>query len=55
MDYNAFSMFIAVAQTGSLSAAAAQIGVPLPTLSKIAELESDLKVQLLERTARGCV
>jgi DNA-binding transcriptional LysR family regulator len=55
MNYNAVSMFIAVAQTGSLSATAAQIGVPLPTLSrKIAELESDLKVQLLERTARGC-
>ncbi|KJS27361.1 MAG: LysR family transcriptional regulator [Hyphomonadaceae bacterium BRH_c29] len=55
MDYNAVSLFIAVAQTGSLSAAAARMGVPLPTLSrKIAELESGLKVQLLERTARGC-
>ena len=55
MDYNAVSMFIAVAQTGSLSAAAKRMGAPLPTLSrKIAELESVLKVQLLERTARGC-
>lgn len=55
MDYNAVSMFIAVTQTGSLSAAATRMGVPLPTLSrKIAELESHLKVQLLERTARGC-
>ncbi|MEF0944075.1 LysR family transcriptional regulator [Rhizobium sp. BR 362] len=48
-------MFIAVTQTGSLSAAATRIGVPLPTLSrKIALLESDLNMQLLERTARGC-
>lgn len=55
MDYNAVHMFVAVAQTGSLSAAAVRLAVPLPTLSrKIAELEADLKVQLLERTARGC-
>ncbi|APG89263.1 LysR family transcriptional regulator (plasmid) [Sinorhizobium americanum CCGM7] len=55
MDYNAVSMFVAVAQVGSLSAAATRMGIPLPTLSrKIAELESYLKVQLLERTARGC-
>ncbi|MFS8145200.1 LysR family transcriptional regulator [Rhizobium sp. BR 249] len=55
MDYNAVSMFVAVAQVGSLSAAAKRLSVPLPTLSRrITELESDLKVQLLERTARGC-
>ncbi|MFC0808382.1 LysR family transcriptional regulator [Ensifer sp. P24N7] len=55
MDYNAVRMFVAVAQTGSLSSAAARLGVPLPTLSrKVAELEADLKVQLLERTAKGC-
>ncbi|MBM7045680.1 LysR family transcriptional regulator [Rhizobium lusitanum] len=55
MDYNAVKMFIAVVQTGSLSSAAVRLGMPLPTLSrKVAELEADLKVQLLERTAKGC-
>ena len=55
MDYNAVRMFVAVAQTGSLSSAATRLGVPLPTLSrKVAELEAGLRVQLLERTARGC-
>ncbi|MBD9598085.1 LysR family transcriptional regulator [Ensifer sp. ENS05] len=55
MDYNAVHMFVTVSQTGSLSAAAERLGVPLPTLSrKITELERALNVQLLERTARGC-
>lgn len=55
MDYNAVRMFVAVAQTGSLSSAATRLGVPLPTLSrKVSELEASLKVQLLERTAKGC-
>lgn len=55
VDYNAVHMFVTVVQTGSLSAAAVRLGVPLPTLSrKVAELESGLDVQLLERTSRGC-
>jgi DNA-binding transcriptional LysR family regulator len=54
MDLNAARMFVAVVQAGSLSAAAARIGIPLPTLSRrIRELERQLKVQLLERSARG--
>ncbi|MXQ09951.1 LysR family transcriptional regulator [Microvirga makkahensis] len=54
MDLNAVHMFITVVQAGSLSAAATRLGVPLPTLSrKIAELEGQLNVQLLERSARG--
>jgi DNA-binding transcriptional LysR family regulator len=47
-------MFIMVVQAGSLSAAAIRLGVPLPTLSRrIRELERQLKVQLLARSARG--
>lgn len=54
MDLNAARMFVAVVQTGSLSAAAARLGTPLPTLSRrIRELERQLKVQLLERSTRG--
>lgn len=54
MDLNAVQMFVSVVQAGSLSAAALRIGIPLPTLSRrIRELERELKVQLLERSARG--
>jgi DNA-binding transcriptional LysR family regulator len=54
MDLNAARIFIAVVQAGSLSAAAARLGIPLPTISRrIRELERQLKVQLLERSARG--
>src|SRR5258706_10872465 len=54
MDLNATRMFVAVVQTGSLSAAAARLGTPLPTLSRrIRDLERQLKVQLLERSPRG--
>lgn len=54
MDLNATRMFVGVVQAGSLSAAASRLGIPLPTLSRrLRELERQLKVQLLERTARG--
>ncbi|WP_327440298.1 LysR family transcriptional regulator [Pseudomonas donghuensis] len=54
MDFNAVRMFVSVAQTGSLSAAAERLNIPLPTLSRrIRELEQQLKVQLLERSVRG--
>ena len=54
MDLNATRMFVTVVQAGSLSAAASRLGIPLPTLSRrIRELEQQLKVQLLERSARG--
>jgi DNA-binding transcriptional LysR family regulator len=54
MDLNATRIFIAVVQAGSLSSAAARLGIPLPTISRrIRELERQLKVQLLERSARG--
>src|SRR5260370_16952255 len=54
MDLNAPRMLVAVVQAGSLSAAAARLGTPLPTLSRrIRDLERQLRVQLLERSARG--
>jgi DNA-binding transcriptional LysR family regulator len=54
MDLNATRMFVAVVRAGSLSAAADRLGIPLPTLSRrIRDLERELKVQLLARTARG--
>jgi DNA-binding transcriptional LysR family regulator len=54
MDLNAIALFVAAVQTGSLSAAAARLDVPLPTLSRrIKQLEQELAVQLMERSARG--
>lgn len=54
MDLNSVEMFVRVVQAGSLSAAAMRLNIPLPTLSRhIRMLERQLKVQLLERTARG--
>jgi DNA-binding transcriptional LysR family regulator len=54
MDLNATRMFVAVVQSGSLSAAAARLGIPLPTLSRrIRDLERQLNVPLLVRSARG--
>ncbi|MBP0595140.1 LysR family transcriptional regulator [Paraburkholderia sp. LEh10] len=54
MDLNATRMFVAAVQTGSLSAAAVRLKVPLPTLSRrIRQLERDLRVQLTERGTRG--
>jgi len=54
VDLNASRMFVAVVQAGSLSAAATRLGTPLTTLSRrIRDLERQLKVQLLARSARG--
>jgi len=54
MDLNATRMFVTAVQTGTLSAAAARLNVPLPTLSRrIRRLERDLRVQLIERGTRG--
>ncbi|PIB64900.1 LysR family transcriptional regulator [Pseudomonas sp. 2995-3] len=47
------SVFVAVVEAGSLSAAARQLGIPLATVSrKVAELEAHLKSRLLHRTTR---
>lgn len=47
------SILVAVVDSGSLSAAARRLGMPLPTVSrKLGELESHLKTRLLHRTTR---
>lgn len=54
MDLNTVRMFVSVVQAGSLSAGAARLGLPLPTVSRrVRDLERQLNVQLLERSARG--
>lgn len=54
MDLDALRLFVAVVQAGSLSSAAERLAVPLATLSRrIRDLERSVKVQLLERSARG--
>ena len=54
MDLNATALFVVAVQAGSLSAAAARLDVPLPTLSRrIRQLEQELAVQLMERSAQG--
>lgn len=54
MDLKAAQMFVTVVRAGSLSAAAAHTQVPLATLSRnVRQLEEELGVQLLERSARG--
>jgi DNA-binding transcriptional LysR family regulator len=54
MDLNSTRMFVGAVQAGSLSAAAARLNLPLPTISRrIRQLEQELKVQLLERSPKG--
>lgn len=53
-DWNHIRAFLATAETGSLSAAARQLGQTQPTLSRqIAALEADLGVMLFERIGRA--
>ena len=54
MDLKAAQMFVAAVRAGSLSAAAAKTRTPLATFSRnVRQLEMELGVQLLERSARG--
>jgi DNA-binding transcriptional LysR family regulator len=54
VDLNAVEMFVSVVQAGSLSAGATRMGLPLPKVSRrVRDLERQLNVQLLERSARG--
>ncbi|TFW28929.1 LysR family transcriptional regulator [Massilia horti] len=54
LDWNLIRAFLAVVDTGSMTAAAALFGASQPTLSrKIDELESCIGAALFERTARG--
>ena len=55
MNRNHLALFQAVAQAGSISAAAAAVRVSQPAVSRqIAELETELGVRLLDRLPRGC-
>src|SRR5215510_11008855 len=52
----AMSTFMAVVETGSLSAAARQLNTPLATVSrKVSELESHLRTKLFNRSNRNLV
>jgi len=56
IDWNLARAFCATADAGSLSAAARQIGLTQPTLSRqVAELEAELGVALFERIGRRLV
>jgi DNA-binding transcriptional LysR family regulator len=51
---NALQLFVRVAEAGSLTKAAALLGVGQPAVSKqMASLEKRLGAQLMNRTARG--
>jgi DNA-binding transcriptional LysR family regulator len=50
---DAMSVFVAVVDAGSLSAAARRLHMPLPTVSrKVSDLEAHLKARLLNRSTR---
>jgi len=54
MDINDILVFVRVAQAGSFSKAARELGMPVSTVSRrVAELEADLGVPLLLRTTRS--
>ena len=54
LDWNHLRGFLATAQTASLSAAARQLGLTQPTLSRqVAALEETLSILLFERVGRG--
>ena len=53
MDLNSAHIFVQVIEKNSFTGASAALGLPKQTVSrKIAELESDLGVQLIQRTTR---
>lgn len=55
-DWSLIQSFLAVAETGSLSAAARRVGRSQPTLGRhIRALEQDLAANLFDRRARGLV
>lgn len=54
LDWSLIKVFIAVAETGSLSAAARRLGSSQPTLGRqIRQLETDLQQVLFRRQAKG--
>lgn len=54
MKLNQIQALVAIAETGSIRAAAARVGVTQPALSKsLQSLEDELSVSLVHRTSRG--
>ena len=54
LDWNLLRVFLAVAETGSLSKAARKLALSQPTLSRnVSDLETSLGVRLFERISRG--
>lgn len=54
LDWSLVQAFLSVAETGSLSAAARQLGLTQPTIGRhVQTLEADLGVSLFRRQARG--
>ncbi|WP_274572207.1 LysR family transcriptional regulator [Neisseria leonii] len=54
MDLNNLRLFVAIVQTGSLSATSEKLGVPIATISRrLSELEQALHTQLLDRSKKG--
>lgn len=54
LDWNLVKSFVAVAETGSLSAAARRLGASQPTIGRhVAELEATLRLVLFQRGRRG--
>ncbi|MCF8466126.1 MAG: LysR family transcriptional regulator [Sneathiella sp.] len=54
MSWDHYRYFLAVAETGTLSAAARQLSVSQPTVGRqITELEKELKTRLFERASHG--
>src|ERR1700683_5343630 len=56
LDLNDVRTFVAVAQAGTLTAAAKELGIPASTVSRaLTRLEKHLDVLLVQRSSRGLV
>ncbi|MCR9276394.1 MAG: LysR family transcriptional regulator [Pseudomonadaceae bacterium] len=56
LDWNLLKTFVAVARSGSLSAATGQLGLAHPTVARhVQQLETALDMQLFDRTSKGVI